>query len=319
MIAILFLILLLLDPAVSVAGALHGLQLWFNVVLPTLAPFIICTRAILADNVITLLMRPFHPVFHRLFGLSISGTFVMLCGLLCGYPLGAKLCADSLKENRISQAEARYLFSICNHPSPMFVLGYVRSCLPFSVSALFLVVCLYLPILPLSLLSRRFYGWKGKTPLSSHGYAEPARTQFDAQLREPPVSLEDILASTSDTMILIGSYIMLFSILSAWIEKLTFLPAAAQAFLAGSAEITTGVKRIAVLLPDRRALVPTLLCISFGGISGIFQTGSVIKKNPDAQDSSYGGLSVRHYLCWKLLHATLSGITAALLASLPFH
>lgn len=43
---ILFLILLLSFPALAVEGAANGLLLWFNVILPTLAPFIICTQAI---------------------------------------------------------------------------------------------------------------------------------------------------------------------------------------------------------------------------------------------------------------------------------
>lgn len=39
--------------------------------------------------------------------------------------MGAKTDSEFLDSRRISPAQARYLLAIANHPSPMFVLGYV--------------------------------------------------------------------------------------------------------------------------------------------------------------------------------------------------
>lgn len=150
--------LLLAFPALSVAGAQSGLLLWFNVVLPTLSPFIICTQMVIALDAVELLIRPFYPAIRALFGLSPKGSYVLLCGLLCGYPLGARLCSQYLEGGSITKAEADYLLAICNHPSPMFLLGYVCSQIPFVVSPLLLMTCLYLPVLP--------------SPLQPGGYTE---------------------------------------------------------------------------------------------------------------------------------------------------
>ncbi len=298
---ILLLVILLAFPSLSIQGAANGLLLWFNVVLPTLAPFIICTQTVILFDGVQLLTRPFYPLFHTIFGLTVSGSYVLLCGLLCGYPLGAKLCADFYSRGEITKKEAQYLLSICNHPSPMFLLGFVRGQLPAAVPAALLLACLYLPVLPISWISRTYSQsrFSPQTSLTACEYDAPS---------SPPVTLESILLSTAETMVLIGSYIMLFSILAAWIGRFSIIPVPAQAVLSGIAEITTGIHRICQTFPEKNALLPVIGVVAFGGLSGIFQTRSVIKN---------AGLSIRHYVFWKLLHAAIACLILTALQTLP--
>ncbi len=291
-IPILLLALLLAFPSLSVKGAANGLLLWFQVVLPTLAPFMICTQMIVALGGVSLLIRPFYPLIHRVFGLSPSGAYVLLCGLLCGYPLGAKLCADFYEKGELSSREAQYLFSISNHPSPMFLLGFVNGQLPLTVPAFLLPLCLYLPILPISWISRRVYGFS----VLPEDETKP-RPAFGS------CTLETVLLSTAETMVLIGSYMMLFSILAAWIGRLSMIPAPLQAILSGAAEITTGVHLICQVFPPNAVLFPVAAVTAFGGFSGIFQTKGVVASGSKQQDKKNAGLSIRHYVLWKLLHA----------------
>lgn len=100
---------------------------------------------------------------------------------------------------------------------------------------------------------------------------------------------------------------MLFSILAAWIRHLALLPPAFKAFLTGLAEITTGVNSLCAALPPSHALPPTVCAVAFGGFSGAFQTKSVIKG---------AGLSLCHYIGWKILHACFSGLSFIILAPL---
>lgn len=291
---------LLCFPSLSIQGASHGLLLWFNVVLPTLAPFIICTQMVVSLGGVPLLMKPLAPLSRAFLGLSGQGAYVFLCGLLCGYPLGAKMCADFKRSGAVTEKEARYLLAICNHPSPMFLLGYVRGQLPIPVPPALLLASLYLPILPLSLLARYLYrpgAPDAKAPSPTH--AKPA---FSFR-----PSLEDTIASTCETMVVIGGYIMLFSILAAWIRHLALLPPAFKAFLTGLAEITTGVNSLCAALTPSHALPPTVCAVAFGGFSGAFQTKSVIKG---------AGLSLCHYIGWKILHACFSGLSFIILAPL---
>ena len=307
-IPIVCLCLLLFFPSLSVKGACSGLLLWFNVVLPTLAPFIICTQMITALGGAELLMAPFGPLSKRLFRLSLSGSYILLCGLLCGYPLGAKMCADFKRRGAVSEEEASSLLAICNHPSPMFLLGYVRSQLPLPTSSALLLLCLYLPILPLSFLSRRLYAGRRK-----HSSAKIKLSQKNLrtvpsdsclQKNEPNVTLEDAISSTCETMVIIGGYIMLFSILAQWIQTLPLLSLSSRALLTGMAEITTGIHSLCTSLPAAHTALPVICATAFGGLYGIFQTKSVIKDS---------GLSICHYIGWKALHTCFSCLTWLLL------
>ena len=95
--AIFCLILLLLRPDLALTGAQKGLLLWANVVLPTLLPFMICSGAIVAFNGIPLLTKPFSPILSSLLHLSVPGSFVFITGLLCGYPMGARMDSSFLE------------------------------------------------------------------------------------------------------------------------------------------------------------------------------------------------------------------------------
>ena len=149
--SILILLLLLTHSSLSYEGACQGLLLWFHTVLPTLLPFMICSNIIVVLGGIPILVAPFRPLLGRLFHLSDNGCYVMISGLLCGYPMGAKTCSEFLNQGRISPGEARYLLTISNHPSPMFLLGYVSSGLTASVPMAAILSALYLPILPAGL------------------------------------------------------------------------------------------------------------------------------------------------------------------------
>ncbi len=294
------LVLMLCFPSLSVTGAADGLNLWFQVVLPTLAPFMICTQAIAAFGGMEVLMKPFYPLIHSLFGLSLPGSYILLCGILCGYPLGARLCADFVKSGKITGEEAQYLFAVCNHPSPMFLMGYVRGQMAVNLSPICLILWLYLPILPISGAAARYYHYQrsGSSDKQLSAAGMPAANESAANR-----SLEDILMSTSETMVMIGGYMMLFSILSSWVRRIPGMPARMQAIITGVAEITTGVHQICGSFPAEEAVLPCMAVIALGGFSGIFQTKGVIKN---------AGLSIRHYVGWKAVHACLSGILVLL-------
>ncbi len=305
MIPVLFLLLLLAFPSLSIAGAKQGLLLWSNVVLPTLAPFMICTQLITLTGAVDRLMVPFAPILRALFGLSPSGGYILLCGLLCGYPLGARMSAQYLEKGAISLSEARYLLSICNHPSPMFLLGYVSDQLSGAVSPALLLLSLYLPVIPLSRISRSYYH------PAEEVFGGSDSTETSDGISGASFSLEELFLSACDTLVIIGGYIMLFSILAVWTDRLLFLSETVRALFSGIAEITTGIHKLCRSLSDP---APFVVCITaFGGFSGIFQTKSVI----GSDHAKNAGLSIRHYLIWKLIHAMLSGITFTLLRQVP--
>lgn len=288
------LLLLLLAPRLAFSGAQNGLVLWSQTVLPTLLPFMICSNVIVALGAVNLLTLPFRPLLHRVLRLSEAGSYVFVSGLLCGYPMGAKTCSEFLEERRISPSEAKYLLSVCNHPSPMFLLGYVASCLSGETPVFLILLSLYLPILPLSLISRRVY--HVSRDICHSDTTDKASLSFDQTMMK-----------SIEVMVKIGGYIMLFSILAKYVPLLPIKSAGSQAFLLGIVEITTGIQSISMALSGFHQALAIVAITAFGGLSGIFQTKSVLPEMKNA------GLSIRHYIFWKLLHSFLSCIIFILL------
>jgi len=286
------LILLLRYPAIAFEGARNGLVLWGSVVVPTLLPFMICSNVIVALNAIRILIFPVRRILYRFFCLSDAGSYTLISGLLCGYPMGARTCSDFMDNKRISEKEGRYLLAICNHPSPMFLLGYAAGGLPPTVPVWLLLACVYLPIIPISIAARSCYG------INVPALSFPVT-------RESSKSFDDSLMDSCEVMVKIGGYIMLFSILALYITKLPIELPQYKAVILGFVEITTGIKAVSQAFTGISGGLWIGTVTAFGGLSGIFQTKSVIKN---------AGLSIRHYVAWKVLHSFLTIILFILLS-----
>lgn len=281
--AIIILLLLLTHSSLSYEGACQGLLLWFQTVLPTLLPFMLFSSLIVKLGGIPLLIAPFRPILTHVFKLSDNGCYVLISGLLCGYPMGAKTCSEFLDQGFLSPDEARYLLAISNHPSPMFLLGYAIFGLAPSAAAA-LLLSLYLPILPLSFLARKAYGFCLQDNTNRPEQAEQA-------------SFDTIMMNSFEIMVKIGGYIMLFSILAAFIRQTPAISSFQKAFFLGLVEITTGIQAIKTTLNSPLKELLLIMSTAFGGLSGLFQTKSVLGSP---------ALSVRHYTLWKILHTALS-------------
>ena len=283
LLAVMVLFLLLTHPALSFQGASRGLLLWYQTVLPTLLPLMICSNVIVSLDGIRLLTAPMRPVLKGLFGLSDSGCYVLVSGLLCGYPMGAKTCSEFVEEKRISLPEGRFLLSVSNHPSPMFLLGYVASMADPSLPMARILLALYLPVLPIALISGKIYRFRGY----------PA----SAPIHRTVSSFDQSMMSSFEVMIKIGGYLMLFSILAELIGQIPFLSASSRAVLLGIVEITTGIQALSRVLTGLNQGMALCFVIAFGGLCGLFQTRSVL---------GHKGLSAGHYTAWKMLHGALS-------------
>ena len=126
-------------PQTVFTGASYGLVLWFRHVLPTLLPYMILINVLICTPALHWICRITSTFLCPLLGTSYYGTFAVLTGFLCGYPMGAKTTSDLLNVNKISRSEASYLLSFCNNTSPAFILSYVVAqnmkernlCIPF--------------------------------------------------------------------------------------------------------------------------------------------------------------------------------------------
>lgn len=292
-----------------IEGARYGLLLWYNSVVPALFPFMVLSGMIAANGGVPLIMTPVYHVLRHVLPISKDGCYVLVAGLLCGYPMGAKTCQDFVKEGRIEKNEGSFLMAICNHPSPMFLLGYAYPFFADIVSIRTFLCCIYGPIVILAPLSAVIsYGCKSRRGHSAHAHPTSANTHkynsSDSKLASAPTADETILSAVT-ILCKIGGYLVLFSILIVFLQHTNVLPMYFRLGLIGALEMTTGVRELAASLSPKIAWITSAAALTFGGCSGIFQTKAVLSSDTQNNEKK-AGLSIRPYIFWKLLHAALS-------------
>ena len=271
-------------------------------------------------------MKPVRAFLGPWLPLSENGCYTLISGLLCGCPMGAKTCGDFVREGKLSVQEGRFLMAICNHPSPMFLLGFVCPLFEAGMHPSRLLLSIYLPLLPLAALAKRIY---------FPGLPSPASNGSRPQVQTAP-ALDTAILAAAEILCRIGGYLMLFSIVIVFLRRSPWLPASLRLFLMGAMEMTTGVREVSASLPFPDSGTAAAAILAFGGICGIFQTRAVTasgwpeekKSRTDdggsspkdregrTEDKKIAGLSIRQYILWKLLHSALAAVIFRLLGVL---
>lgn len=298
---------LLCFPAEMLAAAQNSVSLWLTKVFPSLFPFIAACGILLrigAAQRMGILLRPLmQPLFH----LPGIAAFPLFCGLLSGYPMGAKLTALLYEKNEISLKEAQHILTFSNCPGPLFLIGTIG--VGFFGIPVFGYL-LWLSVFLGSVLTGILLRPQGRMPVFRSAFI-PSR-----------ISLLDVLsASVADavqTVLLIGGYLILFGVLSAALQQaglfsllsqlLFFLPlseAGLKGLCSGMLEMTTGAYLLSQS-PDTLHLRLSLIAflVSFGGFSIIGQTFGVLAAVP---------ISKKDYLKGKFFHALCSSLCFAVL------
>ena len=65
---------ILVYPTEALKAAREGLNLWLNVLIPTLLPFLICTGILVQTGLISRLLAPFKTLWKIVFGISPAGA-----------------------------------------------------------------------------------------------------------------------------------------------------------------------------------------------------------------------------------------------------
>ncbi len=280
---IISMLIITLFPGVSFDGAKTGLLLWFQTVLPTLLPYMICSNVLMS-------------FLQKRSGKQRLPACFAFIGLISGYPVGAKICADMVRYQQINVATGQFLLPLCNLAGPAFISGFImQQSLALTKGRHLYILCIYLPIMIYALFSYKIL----RTTFHSHKLVDdsPSSTirSFDEAI------MNSFLAITC-----LGGYIILFSILSSLINKLFHhLDNTVLLLITGILEITNGINLLAdSILLDKYKIIISLVFLHFGGLSCLFQTKSMI------HDS---GISIRYYICAKIVITLLSCLMAMLL------
>ena len=283
------LVFLLLHPAESLSCARAGMTLWLNTLIPTLLPFIILTGMLTHTGHIRKFLLPFESFFRIFPGVSIWGGYVFILGMLCGYPLGAKLASDLYESQKISKKEALYLTTFCNNPSPAFIITYLgKSCLKDAVPVGMIFTGIFLSNL-ICMLFFRYPVYKNTIILAlppmhkntSHGTIHiqsiPDPPNSTAQISSHENVLDHSIMNGFETITRLGGYILLFSVLAGCIRYYEPFPPFFQYLVLGFTEITTGLSLISSSgLSDTTRIILSIAATASGGLCILAQTRSVL-------------------------------------------
>lgn len=299
--------LLLRYPALSLEYALAGLHLWFEKMIPTLLPFMILSGILIHMNLTEGFVRLFHPILHFLYGTTPNGSYALLMGFLCGFPMGARIAGELCRTGRLQAREGNLLLAFCNNIGPIYFLSFVVGTLSLEKPLVPFLVMYGVPLvygLFVMRIPRLFHRLGGpsamQTPPSFHRPTESINFGLSAAALSgqiPPA--EGLLEATDHAVVSgltgiakLGGYMVFFNLLNILFVPFTRLPGTLLHVYYCMLEITGGIARCGSFHPFL-----VLVMLPFGGFSCIAQTYSMIGDT---------GLSIRAYLFHKLAQTALT-------------
>lgn len=280
---------LLLFPSLALEAARQGITLWFDTLLPTLLPFLILSQLFLKTELVSTLENRIAPFFQKIFHCSPEGSFCILCGFLCGYPVGARLLALRLKDGQLSLEEAQHLLSFCNNVSPVFCISYG---ILYGIGSdhlwPYLLLIYGCPVLT-GILTRPSLP---ETAVGNFSKKQTSSVENIFQL------IDVCIIDSFLILIKLCGYLVIFSLLTRGVCALIPKQGHFLEFLiCPLLEITTGIFLLSKLPQGIFRTLLTVFSLTFGGFCCLFQTSSVIAKT---------GLSLKVYFIRKLQTALLA-------------
>lgn len=235
--------------------------MWWEIVFPSLLPFFIISEMLIGFGVVKFIGVLLEPFMRPLFKVPGVGGFVWAMGMASGNPAGAKLSARLRQERQLTKIEAERLAAFTNCSNPLFIFGAVSVGF-FNNPKLGVVLALahYIANFFVGIVMR-FYGREEE---SKRKRKDRRRISIKVALRalhrtrvndKRPIGkiLGDAVISSIQTLLMIGGFIILFSV----INKLLF-----------HLHITT---TLALLIDQLFLLLQLPKDMSIPFISGIFE------------------------------------------------
>jgi len=327
---------MVLFPQEAFEASLHGFDIWWNIVFPALLPFFIMAQILIGLGIVHMMGVFLEPIMRPLFNVPGVGSFVLAMGLASGFPLGAILTADMRRKQMLGKIEAERLLSFVNTADPLFMFGAVAvGMIGVPETGILIASAHYLSTISVGLIMR-FYQ-KNKTYIASESLSRQKNILYrslqemsEARKKDGrPMGqlMGDAIKKSIETMLLIGGFIILFSVIiriltvvglvkhfSVLINFLLNLlgldTGLAPAVISGLLEIDLGCQFAASShAPMQDILIVTGFIVAWSGVSVHAQVASIISDTD---------LSILPYIWARGIHSVLAGLYTYLLIAKPF-
>ena len=332
LVAVFFTISLIFFSESGFSAAVNGLNTWWKIVFPALLPFFIVAEMLMGLGVVHFLGVLLEPLMRPLFKVPGVGAFALSMGLASGYPIGAKITAQLRKDKLCSQVEGERLISFTNTADPLFMIGAVAVGF-FSRPELGIIIALahYLSCLIVGFIMRFYNPPQNNNNIKREENSSEKnilkrsfKKLYQAQRKDGRSFgqlLGDSIQEAVNTLLLIGGFIIFFSVLTQILNDIGFTKLITSLIsillkplgikktmilplIGGLFEITNGSNLASqATAPLNQQLIITSGIIAWSGLSVHAQVMTMIN-NTD--------LRIKPYLWARVLH----GITASLITYL---
>ncbi len=322
--AIFFTVSMVFYPKEAFEAAVIGLDVWWNIVFPALLPFFIGSEILMGLGVVHFMGVLLEPLMRPVFNVPGTGSFVMAMGLASGYPIGAILTARLRREELCSKVEGERLLGFTNTADPLFMFGAVAvGMFGYPQIGITIAAAHYLASITTG-LALRFYGCsEANTPeakTTGNIILKAVQALYSAREKDArPFGqiMGDAVRNSVNTLLLIGGFIILFSVI---IRVLTVLgivgflsrilafllmplgldKALIPSLISGLFEITLGCQLAGqAAVPMMQKTMAAGAIIAWSGLSVHAQVASLITGT---------GMRMAPYIASRFIHAVLAAI-----------
>lgn len=261
-------ILLLIDPkAVSEAIKLSS-ESCLEVIVPSLFAFTVLAVWLQKSGLYRIALKPLTLPLSKLLRMDEELCAVFVLSNIGGYPVGAKLLTEMVRQGRLSQKNAGRMLCFCFGSGPGFMIGIAGMKIFGSAAA---GLMLFGAGFASSLLIASFVRARGEIALESseNGY----RLTSEAFISS--------VTSAARVMFTVCAMIVGFSTVSALLKTVGVYALFERVF--GSSEIFPAlleVTRIKELTPSAYALPTCAALLGFGGVCVLMQIAALAKEIP---------------------------------------
>ena len=324
---LLFLLLFYSDKCILLAS--NGLLIWYRNMIPSLFPFMVLSGFMIHTGISLKIGQWLRPILGIFFHLPSSMLYAIFMGFLCGFPMGAKIVADMLEKEQITQKEGEYLLAFCNNIGPLYMLGYVIPLFGYKNSWKILVLMYVIPLV-YGFCMQYFYAPFINLSSKSKKHKKNSRQvlsscSYSPKIPETPdylVCFQQSLSTAIDQITLLGGCMIFFNTLQIipeiikdyFVNSSQTSAGVCSSILCSLLEIGGGLKQLELsfhcLENSSLYMYLPLSLLTFGGLSCIVQTYFIIKNT---------GLKISTYVKHKLVQSCVFIILLLLQKFLHIH
>lgn len=215
---------LVVYPEDGVNAAVGGLKIFWEIVLPSLLPFFVLSEIMLGMGVVHFIGVLLEPLMRPLFNVPGVGAFALSMGLAAGYPMDAVITGKFRRSRMCTKVEGERLLSFTNTADPLFIFGAVAvGMFGRPDLGITLAIAHYIASFTVGIIFKYYHyddlPLDEGSQVNNHKesvFRRAARALFKARREDGrPFGrlMGDAVKESMTTLLMIGGFIMLFSVL----------------------------------------------------------------------------------------------------------